>query len=235
MQELWCTAGVQYYTKPCVCVCVLPVGGGGTAAELKLLAPGAPGPPCGYPEPKGGYVPVGGGAGPCACGAVGNTGAPPGREVGVMNPGPGGGALIGTTPGIRGPGGEEGAAEGPARLEGTIGGPDIKPTGAPRGPDWGGNGWKGGKPEVQYNKDDFVELCTGQIIIFCLFIGQWWVPGAVAGCCGYAGLRVGRGTAAGAESGICWGVKRRGIVCGPGAGIWGGTEGGYWPWTQDTI
>lgn len=80
-------------------MCVLPVGGGRTAAEPKLLAPGAPGPPCGYPEPIGGYAPAGGGAGPCECG---NTGAPPGREVGDMNPGAGGAALIG--PDIRGPG-----------------------------------------------------------------------------------------------------------------------------------
>lgn len=119
----------------CVFVCVLPVGGGWTPAELKLLAPGAPGPPCGYPEPKAAYVPLGGGAGPCECSAAGNTGAPPGREVGDRNPGGGGAPLIGMPPGIRGPGGEEGGAEGPARLEGGIGGPDMKPPGAPRGPD----------------------------------------------------------------------------------------------------
>lgn len=57
-----------------------------------------------------------------------------------MNPGAGGAPILGTLPGIRGPGGDEGATEGPDRLEGGIGGPDIKPTGAPRGPDCDVNG-----------------------------------------------------------------------------------------------
>lgn len=60
------------------------------------------------------------------CGALGKKGSgPPGREVGEMNPGAGG-------VGIMGPGGEEGGTEGPARLEE---GPDMNPTGPPRGPD----------------------------------------------------------------------------------------------------
>lgn len=128
----------------------LPVGGGATGGAWKGFAAGAPGPPCGYPDPKGAYEPeamaeVGGlckppaymgtGAPVCEVGGIG----PEGREVG-------GRKLVGGTPGLgiggMHPGVDDIAGSGgPDRLAAGMGGPGG---GKAAGPliDMGG-GWNG--------------------------------------------------------------------------------------------
>lgn len=67
----------------------LPVGGGATAGAWKGFTAGAPGPPCGYPDPRGAY-------GPEAMGGVGWLCNPPGYMgtgapvwgLGGIGPGP---------------------------------------------------------------------------------------------------------------------------------------------------
>lgn len=134
----------------------LPVGGGATAGAWKGFTAGAPGPPCGYPDPRGAYGPdaIGGADWLCRPPGYMGTGAPvwelggirpEGKEVDGMK-------LVGGTPGL-GMGGrppwvdDEGWSGGPDKLaagkEGPGGG---KAVGPPTGIGWGWNGWWGRKP-----------------------------------------------------------------------------------------
>lgn len=129
---------------------LLPVGGGATGGAWKGFAAGAPGPPCGYPDPRGAYGPdaIAEVGGLCKPPAYMGTGAPV-CEVGGMGPEGrevGGRKLVGGTPGLgmggRLPGVDDiGGSGGPDRLAAGTGGPGGGKAAGP--PTDMGCGWNG--------------------------------------------------------------------------------------------
>lgn len=157
IREIWTTVTVIFFTIAWQ-TWQLPVGGGATAWAAKGFTAGAPGPPCGYPDPWGVKGPgaIWGAAGPWLWGPPGYMGTgfpamelsgmgPDGKEVDGMK-------HVGGTPGLgiggRFPGvDDEGCSWGPDKLAAGIDGPGGgKVDGRPMGTGWGWNGCWGRKP-----------------------------------------------------------------------------------------